>query len=276
MMNLLYINWEPNVEIFNFLGLSIRYYGLFFMIGLILGNEVVKYYYRKEYKGNNNLDKLFIYILFGTIIGARLGHCLFYEPEYFLKHPIEMFLPVQKDFSGTYKFVGYSGLASHGGGIGVLIAIFLFSLKYKQNIWFILDKVALAVPLVGTFIRLGNLMNSEIIGKSSNLPWAFIFRNIDNIPRHPSQLYEAVFYFFIFLILNIIYPKIKVGQGFIFGMFLVMLFSMRFLIEFTKENQVNFENDLFINMGQILSIPFILIGFLLMYKFKRRVTQRYN
>lgn len=276
MMNLLYINWEPNVEIFNFLGLSIRYYGLFFMIGLILGNEVVKYYYRKEYKGNNNLDKLFIYILFGTIIGARLGHCLFYEPEYFLKHPIEMFLPVQKDFSGTYKFVGYSGLASHGGGIGVLIAIFLFSLKYKQNIWFILDKVALAVPLVGTFIRLGNLMNSEIIGKSSNLPWAFIFRNIDNIPRHPSQLYEAVFYFFIFLILNIIYPKIKVGQGFIFGMFLVMLFSMRFLIEFTKENQVNFENDLFINMGQILRIPSILIGFLLMYKFKRRVTQRYN
>ena len=276
MMNLLYINWEPNVEIFNFLGLSIRYYGLFFMIGLILGNEVVKYYYRKEYKGNNNLDKLFIYILFGTIIGARLGHCLFYEPEYFLKHPIEMFLPVQKDFFGTYKFVGYSGLASHGGGIGVLIAIFLFSLKYKQNIWFILDKVALAVPLVGAFIRLGNLMNSEIIGKSSNLPWAFIFRNIDNIPRHPSQLYEAVFYFFIFLILNIIYPKIKVGQGFIFGMFLVMLFSMRFLIEFTKENQVNFENDLFINMGQILSIPFILIGFLLMYKFKRRVTQRYN
>ena len=123
-MNLININWEPNIEIFNFFGISIRYYGLLFMIGLILGNEVVKFYYRKEYKGNNNLDKLFIYILFGTIIGARLGHCLFYEPEYFLKHPIEMFLPVQKDFSGTYKFVGYSGLASHGGGIGVLIAIY--------------------------------------------------------------------------------------------------------------------------------------------------------
>lgn len=267
-MNLININWEPNIEIFNFFGISIRYYGLLFMIGLILGNEVVKFYYRKEYKGNNNLDKLFIYILFGTIIGARLGHCLFYEPEYFLKHPIEMFLPVQKDFSGTYKFVGYSGLASHGGGIGVLIAIYLFSVKYKQNIWFILDKVALAVPLVGTFIRLGNLMNSEIIGKPSNLPWAFIFRKIDDVPRHPSQLYEAVFYFFIFLFLNILYPKIKVAHGFIFGLFLVMLFSMRFLIEFTKENQVNFENELFINMGQILSIPFILIGFLLMYKFK--------
>lgn len=242
----------------------LKYYGLLFVTGLFLGYFIVKKIYKKEKIPVENLDSLLTYIVIGTLIGARLGHCLFYQPDYFLSHPIEMFLPIQK-IEGSYKFIGYQGLASHGGAIGVLIAIIIYSKKYKIKLLWILDKVAIGIPVAGAFIRFGNFMNSEIYGKPTNGNWGVVFVKDDMIPRHPTQLYEAFSYLFIFLILYLLYNTkiIKTKNGQIFGVFLILLFLTRFIIEFFKENQVAFENQMALNMGQILSIPFILAGIIL-------------
>lgn len=242
----------------------LKYYGLFFAIGILLGYTIVKKIFIKENVAVEILDNLLIYIIAGTILGARLGHCLFYEPDYFLQHPIEILLPIQK-IGGIYKFVGFQGLASHGGTIGVFIAILLFYRKNKVNLLWLLDRVAIAVPVTATFIRLGNFMNSEIYGKPTNGNWGVIFQKDDLIPRHPTQLYEAFAYFSIFIITLYLYQSdlTKKRNGLIFGVFLILLFSARFIIEFFKENQEAFENQMTINMGQILSIPFILSGILL-------------
>lgn len=269
---LLYINWDINPEIVNLFGkISIRYYSLLFVSGLLLGYWVVKRVYQREKIPIKKLDSLAMYIFAGTIIGARLGHCLFYDPVYYLSNPIEMFLPIQF-INGSIKFTGYQGLASHGGAIGVLLAIIFYSKKNMVAIWIILDKIALAVPLTGAFIRLGNLMNSEIIGNQTNVPWAFIFKHVDNLPRHPTQLYEAIAYIIIFILTDILYKqKQNKMDGFVFGSMLFLLFVARFIIEFLKINQESFENGLILNMGQILSIPFILWGFLIMYKKRMKI-----
>ncbi|TDO84011.1 prolipoprotein diacylglyceryl transferase [Flavobacterium chryseum] len=239
----------------------LKYYGAFFACGLLLGYFIVRKIYEKENLSVENLDSLLVYVIVGTILGARLGHCFFYEPDYFLKHPIEILLPIQK-VAGVYKFVGFQGLASHGGTIGVLIAIILYCRKFKVNFLWLLDKMALGVPVAAAFIRLGNFMNSEIYGKPTNGNWGVVFQRDDLIPRHPTQLYEAFSYLLIFGILFWMYKseRIKQANGLIFGSFLTLLFLARFLIEFFKENQESFENNMLINMGQILSIPFILIG----------------
>jgi prolipoprotein diacylglyceryl transferase len=198
-------------------------------------------------------------------MGARLGHCFFYEISYFLNHPFEILLPIKK-IGSIYKFIGFQGLSSHGGAIGVLISIILYSIKYKTNLLWILDRIAIAVPITASFIRIGNLINSEIYGKPTNGNWGIIFWKVDSIPRHPTQLYEALSYFFIFIFLinNTAYLKRK--NGLIFGMLLALLFSIRFAIEFFKENQEDFEDKLFLNMGQFLSIPFVLIGLFLIFR----------
>jgi prolipoprotein diacylglyceryl transferase len=239
----------------------LKYYGLLFVCGFFLGYLVVKKIYQKENVPVERLDNLLTYIVLGTLIGARLGHCLFYQPDYFLNHPLEMFLPIQK-VAGSYEFVGYQGLASHGGAIGVLLAIIIYCRKYQVNILWLLDKVAIAIPIAGAFIRFGNFMNSEIYGKPTNGEWGVVFVHDDMIPRHPTQLYEAFSYLFIFLVLYSIYnsKKIEIKKGQLFGLFLILLFLARFIIEFFKENQVGFEDELALNMGQILSIPFILAG----------------
>src|SRR5690606_24952853 len=244
----------------------LKYYGLLFMSGLILAYYLVKWIYNKEGVAVENLDKLLTYVVVGTVVGARLGHCLFYEPQYYLSHPIEISLPITK-INGSYEFIGFQGLASHGGGIGVIIAIVWYAKKYKTNLLWILDRVAIATPITGAFIRLGNFMNSEIYGKPTNGEWGVVFLRDDLIPRHPTQLYEASAYLLIFLILFWLYRTSRafLGNGFIFGLFLVLLFIARFSIEFFKENQVGFENELPLNMGQLLSIPFILVGLILMY-----------
>jgi len=176
-------------------------------------------------------------------------------------------LPWKGKIGVDFHFIGYQGLASHGGAIGVLFAIILYSKKFKTNIWFVLDKVAVATPLTGAFIRLGNLMNSEIIGHKTNVPWAFIFQRVDNLPRHPTQLYEAFAYLMIFLIMKFTYDRFhdQKKEGFLFGVFLILLFFARILIEFFKINQESFENDLFLNMGQLLSNPFVLAGIIICY-----------
>ncbi len=211
-----------------------------------------------------NLDKLATYIFIGTLLGARLGHVLFYQPDYYLDHPLEIFLPIQ-EISGSYKFIGFQGLASHGGVLGVFISIIWYYIKYKTYLLWILDRVAIAGPVAGAFIRLGNFMNSEIYGKPTNGNWGVVFQRDDLIPRHPTQLYEALSYFIISAILIYTYKKSKNKKfkGILFGVFLILLFLARFIIEFFKENQVAFENQMTLNMGQRLSLPFIIAGILL-------------
>jgi len=260
-MKLLFIKWNVNPELFRIGEVPLRYYSLMFVIAFLLGYLLMKRMYLKEGLEVRKLDSLVIYLVLGTLIGARLGHVFFYEFGYYMHHPLEIILPFRIS-NKRFEWTGYQGLASHGGAIGVLLAILLYCKKYKQEFLRIVDKVVIVVALAGFFIRMGNLFNSEIIGKPTDLPWAFIFERVDLIPRHPAQLYEALAYLAIFSILWFIYAH-RGGQlkkGFLFGLFLVLVFSVRFLIEFVKENQESFENSLLINMGQILSIPFIGVG----------------
>lgn len=268
------LNWNVDPVIFMITdSFPLKYYGALFACGLLLGYYIVRNIYKKEHLSLDNLDSLLVYVIVGTILGARLGHCFFYEPSYFLQHPIEILLPIQK-VAGVYKFVGYQGLASHGGSIGVLIAMILYCRKYKVKFLWILDKMAIGVPVTGAFIRFGNFMNSEIYGKPTNGNWGIVFERDDMIPRHPTQLYEAFAYLLIFGIVLYLYKteRLRKADGFIFGWFLTLMFVARFIIEFFKENQESFENNMIINMGQILSIPFILIGVaLIIWKSKKEV-----
>lgn len=259
------INWNVDSVIFWITdSFPLKYYGLLFVTGLILGYHIVKKIYAKENVPVENLDKILIYIVIGTVLGARLGHCLFYEPDYFFRNPVEIFLPIKK-IGDTYQFVGFRGLASHGGTIGVLIAVIIYCKKYKVNLLWQLDRIAIAVPVTAAFIRFGNFMNSEIYGKPTDGSWGVVFQKDDLVPRHPTQLYEAFSYLLIFAILYFLYQYkiLQKENGLIFGCFLVLLFTARFCIEYFKENQESFENQMSINMGQLLSIPFIVTGLIL-------------
>ena len=271
-METAYIQWNVDPEIFSLFGfISIRYYSLLFFTGLALGYLLVKKYFVDENVPVDKLDQLALFIFIGTLLGARIGHCLFYEPEYFLKHPLEILLPFRDIPGKGFTFTGFQGLASHGGAVGVLIAIIIFAKKSKTGLFWVLDRVAVAIPLTGACIRLGNLMNSEILGKPAQVSWAFVFNRVDGIPRHPAQLYEALLYLAIFALLVWMFPRHGKTrqQGFTFGVFLTLLFGVRIFVEFFKENQVGFEESLFINMGQILSIPFVIAGLvLIVMKFK--------
>ena len=262
---LLSINWNPNPELFNLFGLSIRYYGLLWAVGIFLAYVIVHYQYRDKKIDEKKFDPLFFYCFFGILIGARLGHCLFYDPGQYLtsgKGFVEMLLPIKFLPAGGWKFTGYEGLASHGGTLGLIIALWLYCRKTKLHYMDVLDMIAVATPITACCIRLANLMNSEIIGKPTDVPWAFVFERVDMLPRHPGQLYEAICYF-VFLIAGYVlyhkYPQ-KVGTGFYFGFCLTTIFTARFFIEYTKEVQEAWEAAMPINMGQILSIPFILLG----------------
>jgi prolipoprotein diacylglyceryl transferase len=261
-MILNYINWNADPEIINVFGISIRYYGLLFVSGLILCIYLLGWIYKRESIPAENLEKLSIYSMIGILVGARLGHCLFYEPSYYLSHPLEMILPITFPPDGEIKFSGYQGLASHGGVLGLLIALYLYSRKTKHSMIDTLDLIAVVAGLSFGFIRLGNFMNSEIIGIPTTKPWGVIFERVDNIPRHPAQLYEAISYFIIFTIMMLLYKKMRARfkNGFLFGLATVLFFTARFVIEFVKENQVGFEEGMTLNMGQLLSLPFIAVG----------------
>lgn len=240
-----------------------RYYSILFLSGLFICFEIVKKIFKEENFYTKYSEQLFIYGFIGILLGARLGHCLFYDFEYYSKHILEIFVPIKK-IGNSYEFIGFAGLASHGGVIGLLLALFIFSKKYNVSIMKLLDIVAITAPLGGAFIRLGNFMNSEIIGNETSLPFGVVFHRIDNIPRHPTQLYEAVMYILIFSTLLIFYKNkgYKIGSGLFFGVCLSLVFVSRFFIEFVKINQSSFEEALILNMGQLLSIPIILIGIL--------------
>ena len=277
-----YIHWNPDPELVNIFGLSIRYYGLLFVTGLVLSLYVLGWIFKKENIPSKNLERLSIYGMIGILAGARLGHCLFYEPSYFLAHPLEMFLPIRFLPEGGIKFTGYQGLASHGGALGLLVALYFYSRKTKHSLIDTIDLIAVVAGLGSGFIRLANLMNSEIIGKPSKVSWSFIFERIDNVPRHPAQLYEAISYFLIFAIMMLLYKtkREKFRNGSFFGIVLILIFIARFFIEFLKENQVGFEEGMRFNMGQLLSLPYIFvgIGFLIygMSKTKRKVYYSRN
>lgn len=263
--HLLYILWNPDLEIFRIGNFAIRWYSTCWLIGLALAYFIVKWLYKDQKVKDAYFDPLFMYCFLGILIGARLGHCLFYQPEYFLSswtHVVEMFLPIHQMADGSWNFTGYEGLASHGGTIGLMVALYLYYRKTGMNLWHVLDDIAIATPITACFIRLGNLMNSEIIGTPTNVPWAFIFERVDMTPRHPGQLYEAIAYFFFFFVMLHFYKRTskKVGTGFYFGLCLTLIFTFRFFIEYTKDIQVDFESGMIFNMGQLLSIPFIILG----------------
>ena len=270
-----YIHWDIDPEITKIGIISIRYYSILFVSGLITSFYILKTFYKKENIDIELLDKLFIYMGIGTILGARIGHCVFYEWFYFKDHLLEIIIPFQ-EVNGSFEFTGFRGLASHGAGIGIIASVLLYSYLNKQNVLSILDKMAIATPLIGAFIRLGNLMNSEIIGKGTEVPWAFIFDQVDSAPRHPAQLYEAFAYLIIFIIIYLLYKSYskRVHSGFFAGVFLTLTFIARFFIEFVKENQEVFEKDMSLNMGQWLSIPYVLIGIILIVWSLYKAPQR--
>ena len=255
-----YLIWDLDPRVFKALDFF-RWYGVCWAVGMMLGYALTQYIYKKEKLPLASLDKLVGYLIIGIIVGARLGHIFFYDPAYYLAHPIEV-LPIRLE--PHFEFTGLAGLASHGGIAGALIALYIFKRKYKIEMLSTLDRLVIGGALIGGFIRLGNLMNSEIIGIPTDVSWAFVFTQIDNTPRHPSQLYEAMFYFAISGVLYGIWKskRASIREGFLFGLGVAFIFLQRFFVEFLKENQVSFEDQWPLNMGQLLSIPLIILGLL--------------
>ncbi|GAB3968461.1 prolipoprotein diacylglyceryl transferase [Spirosoma terrae] len=253
-----YVIWDINPEIFHIGSFSVRWYGLLFAMGFLIGMQIMTYIFKKENKPVADTDTLLIYMVVATILGARIGHFLFYEPEVLLHRPLDVIIPP------------YSGLASHGATIGILTALWLYSRRKgsqltNQTFLWVTDRIVIAVALGGASIRLGNLMNSEIVGRPSDVPWAFIFMNnteYAKIPRHPAQLYESlsclVLFFFLLWFWN--RHKERTPRGSMLGIFLIWVFTLRFFYEYLKENQVAFEDSLPLNVGQLLSIPAVLLG----------------
>lgn len=269
MLEALVINWDVNPELLSLGSLSIRWYSLLFISGFILGWFIFRWFCRRENVSETVLDPLLYTLLIGTIVGARLGHCLFYQPDYYLtsEHFLEIFMPWK------------GGLASHGGTLVLFFALIWFARKYgrKHNFDFLwlLDHLAIPTSFAAMFIRLGNLFNSEIYGAVTDLPWGFVFvRDGQTLPAHPTQLYEALSYALLGVVLLLLYKNRVKGlyRGSYIGIFFVVLFGMRFIIEFVKNNQVSFEEGMALNMGQLLSIPFILIGLaILVYSYKKKL-----
>ena len=281
MPSLLTINWNPDPELFNLFGsFPIRYYGLLWGIGIVLSCIIVQRQYRDRKISEDKFTPLFFYCVIGITLGARLGHCIFYDWSYYQNHLIEMILPIKQFPNEGWKWIGYRGLASHGGTLGLIIALWLYCRRTKMHYMDVLDMIAVATPICACFIRLANLMNSEIIGKPTDVPWAFVFEQVDMLPRHPAQLYEAIAYFIFFLGMIYLYKKsdhgTKLHRGFFFGLCLTEIFVFRFFVEFLKENQVDFENTMTLNMGQWLSVPFVIIGiyFMLFYGKKQAIKSK--
>lgn len=261
------ILWNPDLIAFSIGPLAVRWYSLLWCIGLAIAYYVVYRLYKKQGIPEEKFDPLFFYCFIGILVGARLGHCLLYEAEYFLAHPAEMFLPIRFDAQGDWHFTGYAGLASHGGTAGIILALWLYVKRTGVNFIRVIDNIAIATPATACCIRLGNLMNSEIVGKYTESDYGFVFAHLgETLPRHPGQLYEAIAYFVFFLIGLWLYKRWprKVGTGFFFGFCLTSIFTFRLFVEVFKEVQEPWELDMMasigLNQGQLLSIPFIIVG----------------
>ncbi len=249
----MYYVWDMPRELLVIGPFAIRWYSVLFALGFVIGYQIAHSIFTHEGKSVEVLDSLLIHLVVGTIVGARLGHCLLYEPETYLADPIS----ILKIWEG--------GLASHGGFFGVMISLVLFSRRHQDiSFFWIADRMSITCMLAAGLIRLGNLFNSEIVGLPTTLPWAIVFKKIDMLPRHPTPIYEALGYGAISLIMYLVYRanNRKPKEGRMFGLVMILGFGFRFIIEGVKENQVPFEDLLPINMGQILSIPFVIVGIL--------------
>ena len=249
-----FFTWDLNPVLIEFFGLKIHWYGALFATAILAGLQVMKWIFQQEKIKLELLDSLLMYCVFGIILGARLGHCLFYDPDFYLSNPLKILA------------IWEGGLASHGGGLGVIIAVYFFQRKYKVKYLWLLDRLAIATALFGFFVRFANFMNSEIIGIQTNVPWAVVFARIDLMPRHPAQLYESLSYLSIFITLILLYrfSNIKKHTGAIFGVFLCLIFTARFAIEFVKVKQTVYTGETLISTGQALSIPFFVAGIVLL------------
>jgi len=265
-MNLLSIVWDVSPEMFSIGPITVRYYGLLFALGFVFGYIIMQKIFKHEGIPITELDRLVMYVFFGTVIGARLGHVFFYEAAYYLENPKEILM------------VWQGGLASHGAAIFIPIMLWFYAKRNWNKFLWILDRIAISIPLAGGLIRLGNLMNSEIYGNQTDLAWGFIFvQNGETIAKHPTQIYEALAYFLIFGVLLLAYRKFKENtpKGLLIGWFLILVWSARFFVEFVKEVQVDFEQTMSLNMGQILSIPLVIIGIVLVVlSFKNKEKQK--
>ncbi len=283
-----YIRWSPDPVIFDLGIVSVRWYGLLFATGFLVGQYLMIHIFKKEGKPEQDVETLTIYMVLATVIGARLGHCLFYDPVYYLSNPLEILM------------IHKGGLASHGAAFGILTALYIYvnyfirasyfigivpykfhSKKQKrkeQSYLWVVDRIVIVVALGGACIRLGNLMNSEIVGIPSDVPWAFLFEKAyiyNDVPRHPAQLYESLTMFVLFGLLLYIWNRQKqhMPEGLLLGIFLVWVFGLRFFHEFLKENQSDFESNLPLNMGQLLSIPLVLAGIYLLLRIGKQKKQ---
>ena len=261
------ITWDVDPNIFSIGPLTVRWYGLLFAASFLIGYQIFVWIYKRENKPEKDLSDLIWYMILGTVVGARLGHCLFYNPSFYFQNPFEIIA------------VWHGGLASHGAAIGILVALYIYTKKKKNTsyLW-LLDRIVITVALAAFFIRMGNLFNSEIIGIPADVSWAFIFTRVDDVPRHPAQLYEAIGYLMIFFFLFFTYKnKYKqLNNGTIFGYFLVGIFGSRFFIEFLKEDQTYFEEGMILNMGQILSIPLVVAGLYFIFTRIKREPEQTN
>jgi prolipoprotein diacylglyceryl transferase len=244
-----YFIWNANPVLLELGSLQIYWYGLLFAGSFFIGSQILAWIYKREGKGTENIDTLFFYVIVGSVVGARLVHCFFYEPSYFLANPMEIVA------------VWKGGLASHGGVIGFLITVWIYSKRYKESYTWLLSRLAIPAALTGSAIRFGNFMNSEIVGTPTDLPWAIVFQRLDNIPRHPTQLYESAIYLIIFLFLLTVYKRVKphFATKILPALFFLTIFTARFFLEFIKTKQAAYETGL-LSTGQMLSIPFILLG----------------
>ncbi len=258
----LFVTWDVDPNLFTLGSFEVRYYGLLWVIGLGISALLFNYMMKREGYSIKMFDSIFYYGIFATIIGARLGHCLFYDPGYYLTHPIEI-LNIRQ-----------GGLASHGAALGLLVGLWLWSRKWHMPYMWSLDRISIAVAIAGALVRVGNLMNSEIYGHVTDLPWGFIFvREGETLPKHPTQIYEALCYLALFFVLWWMYRYKDTARrrpGVMFGLFLIVLFGVRILIEFVKNPQEDFEVGMLLNMGQLLSIPFVIAGIVILWQALRK------
>lgn len=258
----LFVRWDVHPTLFTFGLVEIRYYGLMWALALGISAYIFSNLIKREGYSDKMFDSIFWYGVLSTIIGARLGHCLFYDPGYYLTHPVEIL------------YIHQGGLASHGAAVGLLVGLWLFSRKNKMPYMWSLDRIAIAVCIAGALVRIGNLMNSEIYGEATSLPWGFVFvRAGETVPMHPTQIYEALAYLILFVVLCWMYYRKDVARkrpGVMFGIFLIALFGFRFFVEFIKNPQEEFERGMLLDMGQWLSVPFVILGVVILYRaFKR-------
>lgn len=269
-MILLKLHWEPSTTLFKLGSFGIHYYSLMFVIAFSLGYNIMKKMYLKEKVAIDTLESMLFYIVISTLLGARLGHVFFYDWAYYQNHLIEVLLPISSNADGGYSFVGFRGLASHGAALGILLGIIIYQRfnAYKPLAW-ILDRLIIPTTLGAGFVRIGNFFNSEIVGNYTGNNFGVVFANRGEIlPRHPAQLYEAFAYFILFFFLRYLYRKgLNRQDGFLVGVFMSVLFSIRFLVEFVKESQGGFETFLpALSTGQWLSVPLIIAGIIVMFR----------